>query len=169
MIWPICMLITHNTSNTWCTSQYYHSCSYTITTCSSTIKTSNSLQRLLWGTHSFIHKLCTTSIESKFFVATFSTSTYKCVQMNSSEKESICWRVMTWKNGFGTQLIYKKPLSDVIDNHSRMMPVILLIPSFCFKISSEDTQMAPDKPGRLNLRKVIGSGLLLASKLTEIG
>jgi len=145
MTWPICMLIIHNTNNTWCIYQSSHSCSYIITTCFSTTRISNSSPRLSWDTHSFIHKPCTINIESKYFAATFSMNTYKWEQMNSLAKENICWEVMIWKNGSGTLPICKRLLSDATDNHSRMMPVTLLIQSFCFKISSEDTLMIPKR------------------------
>ena len=141
MTWLICMLTTPCINNTWCTCQSCPSCSSTIITCSSTIRISNSLPRQLWATPSCIPRLSTTSIENKFLGATFSMSMFKCVQMNLSPRENISWRVKTWKNGSGTQLIFKKPSSDVTDNHSRMMPVISLIQSFCSKISSEDTLM----------------------------
>ena len=141
MIWLIYMLIIHNINNTWCICLLCRFCSFTTTTCFSIIKISNSLQKQYSDIHSCIRKCFTPSIRNKFFVATSLTSTFKWEPMNLLMRENTFLRVKRWRGGSGSQPIFKKLLLDATDNHSRMMLVILLILSFFYKISLEDTLM----------------------------
>ena len=141
MTWLTYTLTTQDSNNILWVSQFClsYSC-ITIISCS-TIETCNLSTKLFLGILSSTHRWYTTSTESKFSVATSSMSTFKWELMNLSRREQIPSKVKTWKNGFGTLLIFKRLLSDATDNHSRTMPVTSLTLSYCFKTSSEDTLM----------------------------
>ena len=139
MIWLTCTLIIHFTSSTSCTSLLSHSCSCTITTCSSITKTFSLWPRQFLGTLSCTLKWSTQNTESKCLDATCSTSTCKWELMNWSLKDLTCLKARTWKSGYGTLQTCKKLWLDAIDSHGKMTQVISQILSCCCKTSSEDT------------------------------
>lgn len=115
--------------------------SFTTITSSSTIRTCNSLLRWL-SAFSSSHPTCSTSnIESKSLDAIFSTSMFKWELMSLLRKENLYWKAKRWRNGFGLQLISRRPSLDATDNHSRTMHQISQIQNCSCKTLWEDTQM----------------------------
>ena len=117
----------------------YSSFSFTTTMHSSTIRICNSQLRPLLVFSSWVPTLSTTSIESRYLDATFSTSMFKWELMSWLRRENIYSEGKKWRNGSGSQLIFKKHSWDATDSHSKMTLQTSQTLNFSFKISSEDT------------------------------
>ena len=117
------------------------SCSFTITTSSSTIRTCTSQQRPPSVFCLLLLTFCTSSIESRYWDAICSTSMCRWELMSLWRKENPYWGASRWRSGYGSQLICRKHWSDATDSHSKTMHLTLLTQNCYCKTSSEDTRM----------------------------